>query len=677
MIRFETIPGLVSFRRWMGGAILGATLFLSMGAFMPVGLVRTIDLFFYDQFSRLTAQGNSGVSEKIVIVDIDENSLSAVGQWPWPRYLLARLIAELDQAFPAAIGVDIMLPEPDRTALKNIRNQFKKDFGLSLGFTGVPPGLEDNDAYLAQVYKNSGVVGARYFYFDHFNKEGVTASCSIPVEDPLGLLNLNRAAGVLLNTSIIEKALLFSGFTNNQYDPDGLLRQTPVLISFQNQIYTHLSVSTFLRAHGISSIQIVKGRFGPVLKAGRFELPLTEDGFVNLRFNGRAGSHKYISALDILNRNFTQSDIQGKIVFIGSSSVGLNDIHQTLMDPHFPGVEIYGVILSAVYKGRQIIWPVWSAHVVFWTCCLIGLVMICLLLYVSVPIILAGASIALCGLAVGLSLAVFVRYCIFISPGLPTMIILILFVLISFGRFVWTRRALLIWFKKLSNSQQLTMEALVSIVETRDPETGEHIRRTQEYARALAEYFKREGMFQDVLNAAYIEILYHSVPLHDIGKVGVPDHILMKPGKLTDEEFELMKLHAPYGREGLERAVSRNRGDNYLEIAAEIAGTHHERWDGKGYPDGLSGEDIPLCGRIMSICDVYDALISRRCYKPPFSHEKSMKIILEGRGTQFDPRIVDGFVAIEFKIKAIADTLKDPIEEAPEPVKKIFMGEKI
>jgi len=673
LIRFEAIPGFRAFERWTSVLLIGVALVLSMGAYYPAGPVKIINFFCYDQFLKFTARQDGGASEKILIVDIDEKSLSAVGQWPWPRYVLARLITELGMARPMAIGMDIIMAEPDRTALKSIRSQFQKDFGLSVGFTGVPAGLEDNDAYLAQTLKANGVVGARYFYFDHYNKQPVAVSAAITVEDPLHLLTLNQAAGVLANTQKIEAALPATGYINNRYDSDGLLRQTPVLMSFQDQIFTHLSVTTLLKAHGISKARIIKGGLGPVLKAGRFEIPVTADGFVNLRFNSGGGSHRYMSALDILNQDFNPSDIQDKVVFIGSSSVGLNDIHPTLMDPHFPGVEIQGVVLSAIFQDRQIIRPQWSATLVFWVCCLTGSIMTCLFLYGSAPGMLAMTSVAWCGLIIVASLALFARSSVFISPGLPVMSTIILFVLTTFGRFVWARRSLLVWFQKLAKSQQLTMEVLVSIMETRDPETGEHITRTQEYARALADHLKQEKRFPETLNDAYIELLYHSVPLHDIGKVGVPDNILMKPDRLTDEEFELMKLHAPYGRDALERAVRKNQGDNYLKLAAEIAGSHHERWDGKGYPDGLSGEEIPLSGRIMAICDVYDALISRRCYKPPFPHEKSMNIIKEGRGTQFDPRIVDGFVAIELQVCAIADKLRDPIENAPEPIKDNFM----
>ena len=166
----------------------------------------------------------------------------------------------------------------------------------------------------------------------------------------------------------------------------------------------------------------------------------------------------------------------------------------------------------------------------------------------------------------------------------------------------------------------------------------------------------------------YIELLFISAPLHDIGKVGVPDHILLKPGKLTPPELEVMKQHAEFGRKIIFSSAQRIEGDNFLIVAGEIAATHHEKWDGTGYPLGLAGQDIPLSGRIMAVADIYDALISRRCYKEPFPHEMATNLMREARGTIFDPMILDAFFSIEDTIKEIAAQYSDeaePISELP------------
>ena len=155
------------------------------------------------------------------------------------------------------------------------------------------------------------------------------------------------------------------------------------------------------------------------------------------------------------------------------------------------------------------------------------------------------------------------------------------------------------------------------------------------------------------------DLLFKSAPLHDIGKVGIPDNILLKPGKLSDDEFAIMKTHANLGSESLEVAENELGSSSFLRYAREIAISHHERWDGTGYPCKLQGEQIPLSGRLMAVADVYDALISKRVYKPAFSHEEAKKIIVEGRGTHFDPRIVDVFLASETRFQEIAGEFED------------------
>ena len=202
------------------------------------------------------------------------------------------------------------------------------------------------------------------------------------------------------------------------------------------------------------------------------------------------------------------------------------------------------------------------------------------------------------------------------------------------------------------------MESMAAVAETRDPETGAHLKRTQHYVKAIAEHLRSTGHYKDILTQEYIELLFISAPLHDLGKVGVPDHILLKPGKLTDEEFVLMKRHAEFGKSIISNTARLVEGDNFLNIAAEIAATHHEKWDGTGYPLGLAGQSIPLAGRIMAIADIYDALISRRCYKEPFPHETATRIMRELVGT-FDPVVLEAFFAIEETVKEIAARYAD------------------
>lgn len=209
--------------------------------------------------------------------------------------------------------------------------------------------------------------------------------------------------------------------------------------------------------------------------------------------------------------------------------------------------------------------------------------------------------------------------------------------------------------------KDVTIIAMASLAETRDNETGNHIRRTQNYVKALAEHLSGKPDYAAELDEETIDLLYRSAPLHDIGKVGIPDSILLKPGKHTPEEFEIMKTHATLGAEAImvaEKVLDESE-TSFLRFAREIAQNHHEKWDGSGYPAGLKGEAIPLSGRLMAVADVYDALISKRVYKPAFSHDEAAALIRDGRGKHFDPAIVDAFVEIEGEFKSIAAEFAD------------------
>jgi len=199
----------------------------------------------------------------------------------------------------------------------------------------------------------------------------------------------------------------------------------------------------------------------------------------------------------------------------------------------------------------------------------------------------------------------------------------------------------------LERTNSAAIYCLAALAETRDPDTGEHIKRTQKYIKELALELQSLDKYSDILTNEYIELLYKSAPLHDIGKVGIRDSILLKPGKLTSEEFEEMKKHTTYGEQSLMVGINELGEDSFLTLAKEIALTHHEKWDGSGYPCGLTKEEIPISGRLMALSDVYDALISKRVYKGAFTHEEARRIIINGRGTHFDPDVVDAFIKRE------------------------------
>ncbi len=212
---------------------------------------------------------------------------------------------------------------------------------------------------------------------------------------------------------------------------------------------------------------------------------------------------------------------------------------------------------------------------------------------------------------------------------------------------------------ELALTQEVTIFTVANLAETRDPETGAHIRRTQRYMRELAIRFTHSSNSTPTLTPIDVDLLFKSAPLHDIGKVGIADQILLKPDKLTFEEFEKMKKHCILAWRALNRAEQLLGTNSFLRYACEIALTHHEKWDGSGYPNGLIGEAIPLSGRLMAVADVYDALRSRRPYKEPFSHADAVAIIVDGRGQHFDPDVVDVFIAQESNFRQISEVITD------------------
>jgi putative two-component system response regulator len=213
-------------------------------------------------------------------------------------------------------------------------------------------------------------------------------------------------------------------------------------------------------------------------------------------------------------------------------------------------------------------------------------------------------------------------------------------------------------------TRDVAIFAMAKLAESRDPETGAHLERVRSYCRVLAKDLAGQPKFRSIIDEEFIRLIYLTSPLHDIGKVGIPDSVLLKPGCLSDREFEIMKTHAQLGADTLDAALGAFPGVKFLEMARDIAATHHERWDGSGYPKGLVGEALPPSGRIMALADVYDALMSKRVYKDAFTHEVTKSMIVNDAGTHFDPDIVGAFVRTEQQFIEIRSHHSEQLAEA-------------
>ena len=601
-----------------------------------------------------------------VIVDIDEKSLKQYGQWPWPRYRIAILLDKLRNLGALSIGLDILFAEEDRASIHSIRKELSRDFGVDFEFREVPQSLTDNDQRLAEALSRGPIVLGYQFLFDEGSD---SESCLLhPIHvNKLGHEKAERvsplfihARGVSCNLKMFSQAAAGSGFFNVSPETDGILRRVPLIMEHKGKLYPNLALVTLMKALGINDVLLKTDRRGmDSLYLNQTAIPLTSNGSLLIRFRGKGKTFEYISAADILSDRIPDGKIQGKIVFVGTSASGLKELKSTPFDPIFPGVEVHATVVDNILKKDFISRPKWAAGLEFLGVLVLGLISAFILAWTG-----AGWSSLLLGvLGVGVwqaSVWTFRSEGIFISPVLPLIVLVCNFSILTFFRFWQEEQRVKERTRELTMVQEATIESMSSLTETRDPDTGEHIRRTQNYIRLLAEYLKNQPGFRALLNDETIDLLCKSAPLHDIGKVGVSDRILLKPGKLTEQEFEEMKQHTIYGRDTILAAERKLGNTSFLCVAREIVYTHHERWDGSGYPEGLKGEQIPVPGRLMALADSYDALTSKRVYKSQIPHEKAVEIIIEEKGSHFDPEVVDAFLEVKENFRQIALKYADP-----------------
>ncbi|WP_167590394.1 CHASE2 domain-containing protein [Oceanidesulfovibrio indonesiensis] len=630
--------------------MLGAVL-----AGMRAPPVPLADNLLYDAFSSLNAR--SEADDRIAVVDIDDASIAAVGQWPWPRYRMAALIEKIASAQPASIGVDILFAETDQSSLASMRQRFRRDFGLDIGFTGIPDGLEDNDGYLGHVLSKAPVLGSVYFTF---MEHGADTGCLLEplrVAGAIGALHPPQAGGVLCNVPPIQRGLSSAGFINTQPDPDGRLRRLPLLIEHAGVLYPSFTLALVMMHESADSIAIDRDFYGLFIRVGGLSIPITREGHALLRFYGPARSVTSYSAKSVLQSAGIPSPLAGRHVLVGSSAAGLNDLHHTSSDAHLSGAETQATLISNILAGSVPRVPSWNGFYHIFATMAAGAAVTALFACVT-PAAAALGALLTGAFFLGMSGMLFRLEHVYLSAAGPVATAFILLMALSTILYIAENRRSLASLRRLVRAQRQTLSSMAAVAEKRDPYTGGHISRTQKYVRMLAEQLARRGTHG--ISQEYIELLYLSAPLHDVGKVAMPDSILLKPGQLTESEFELMKKHAEHGHAIMEAAVESSDGGEFLAMAKEIAMTHHERWDGSGYPRGLRGTEIPLSGRLMALADVYDALVSSRLYKKPYSHEKAREVIVDGSGTHFDPDIVAAFLACEEEFDRIARGSDDP-----------------
>ncbi len=594
-----------------------------------------------------------------VLIAVDDKALERYGQWPWPRHHLARLISRLAEAGVATVALDLVFAGHDRSSPLSLQKDLRADFGFHLPLDDLPADKRDYDRMLAEALAHPPAVLGYKFLFSDPPAPDTAGQCRIQSILPgtalssISTFSLPRAAAVVCNLPQLTAAARGSGFINALSDADGVLRRVPLLAAYAQAVYPSLMLATAMVHRSSPAVAAGRDADGGFVQLKPQRIHLDDQGRLLLRYRGPRQTFPTFSVADLLEGPLP--DLSGCIAILGTTAPGLGDIHVTPLGRVFPGIEIHATVLDNILQDDFLLRPAWASGAEAVAMVAAGL-LVTAMIATAGPILSLGAIGAA---ALGVALASFrlldgPGY--WISPLAVEMVLILNAAVLSFLEYGLSRRELRVRSQELVQSQDATIASLMALAETRDNETGGHIRRTREYVRLLAQGLARRPTYRKLLDPETIELLYKTAPLHDIGKVGVADRILLKPGPLSEAECREMERHTLLGAEALAVAQEPSPGQEgctFLSLAREIAVAHHEKWDGSGYPRGLRGEQIPLGGRLMALADVYDALITRRVYKEALSHEKAVQIILEGRGTHFDPDVVDVFVEDQERFRQI------------------------
>jgi adenylate cyclase len=468
---------------------------------------------------------------------------------------------------------------------------------------------------------------------------------------------LFHATSAVCNLPALAEAAAASGFLNAAPDSDGILRRVPLLAKLDGRVYPALALAAVAAATNTRDMALrIANVNASVLMIDSRAVPIDGKGNLLLRYRGKKRTFPYFSAADVLTDQVPAGALRGKIVFVGTTALGTREVVATPLDTLFAGVEVQATVadnlLEQDFIRRSPLGTTLETLVVL----VLGAAMAALVAEIGITSGLIGAAASVAAFWWGTAWLLSARG-LFISPLTPTTGVLAALAVMTLAKFTIERGRADSASREKTAAQRLMVQALLSLTEVRDAETGRHSRRTQQYARLLAEQLATQPDFHAYLTRERIDLLSSLAPLHDIGKVGVPDHVLNKPGELTSEELAEMRKHPTHGRDVILKAQARVgvRDDVTLEMAKDIVYTHHERWDGAGYPQGLRGTAIPVAGRVMALVDVYDAVRARTLYRKCLSHDDTVEVIVAGRGTHFDPAVVDAFLSVAPLFKNASD----------------------
>jgi adenylate cyclase len=615
-----------------------------LAVYRPASLIG-LERATYDSLVRWA--GSEPPDGRIVIVDIDERSLSKTGQWPWPRDVIGRLVNRLRERGAATIALDIMFSEPDR---------YERLAGRATDTPGPT---------FADVLRSGGALLGYALTFDataapdgqcelHPLDLTLTHSADVDPESPFF-----RAAGVICSLPELARAAGTSGFLNAAPDADGILRRVPLLLEFGGRVYPSLALAAVMAEARRRDAELRIANVNTLaLVLGERNVPLDGKSHLLVRYRGKKGMFPYVSAADVLDGPPLPAELfKDKLVFVGTTALGTREVVATPFDTLFAGVEVQATVADNLLRSEFLQRPEHALTLEGLAALVLGLTVVFAIGTRGVAWGILWGVASLVALWAGAA-RLLTASGWFLSPLFPTIGISAALAAGTVTKYSYERLTAVRSGREKTVSQKLMVETLLSLFETRDFESGSHARRTQQYAELLAFQLRDHPRFRHYLTPERIDLLARLAPLHDIGKVGVPDHVLNKPGALTGDELEAVRQHPARGHDVLLQAERRVGVDNdaILSMAKEIVYTHHERWDGTGYPRGLCGEQIPIPGRLVALVDVYDALVSNRVYRAALPHETAIDLIVEGREKHFDPAIVDAFlhVAPAFRLSPTA-----------------------
>jgi adenylate cyclase len=611
-------------------------------------ITEMVDYYIYDLFTKHFSKPIEPQTPTTIVINIDDRSINYLGQWPWPRIIEAKLINMINIQLPPAIGINILFSELDRTSPKNIKEFYRDILDINVSLNGINL-IEDNDERLIYSIKNANAVLPILFQSNtnpNDNCQNLIYKNNI-LKDFSTTFTTNSA---LCNHFKLQKSIKNFGFMNISPDSDGVFRRVYLFGKYKNRVLPSFGLAVLMSIDG--NIEILNSHSFKILG---HRVDMNRDSSVLINFN--TTPPKIISVIDVLNNRVSPKEFLGKIVLIGSAITASQPIYKLSSGRAITNNIINGYLIQNILTDKLFVQPDFFKMLNMLIATLLSLIII-LLLVKRFYILILTIFFATIFLSTFYTYVFFEKN-IYISLGYLLTPFISHFFVINFFFIIINIKDKNQFYEELLKSHSSAVESIALISAIRDDETGEHLQRTKIYIKELANYLLKHKKYTHILNKRYINLIYQAAPLHDIGKLGIPDSILKKPAKLTKEEYEIMKQHPILAKNAIEKAMKYYDKNDFLNIAYNIAYYHHERWDGSGYPVGLKGDEIPLEAQLMAIADVYDALVTKRYYKDEFSFDKAEEIIVEGAETQFNPLLVEAFIALRYRFREIARKYRD------------------